>query len=93
MLPARGVTATVAGVHVAADTQALLDQQGAEAPPDVERHAAVYTARGCTVIYLALNGDAAGFIALADTLRPDAGRSDKAGEDALPVARAAYGRP
>lgn len=72
MLPARGVTATVAGVHVAAGTQALLDQQGAEAPPDVERHAAVYTARGCTVIYLALNGDAAGFIALADTLRPDA---------------------
>lgn len=72
MLPGRGVTATVAGVHVAADTQALLDQQGAEAPPDVERQAAVYTARGCTVIYLALNGDAAGFIALADTLRPDA---------------------
>mgnify|MGYP002578981534 CR=1 FL=1 len=72
MLPGRGVTATVAGVHVAAGTQALLAQQGAGVPPDLERQAAVYTARGCTVIYLALNGDAAGFIALADTLRPDA---------------------
>lgn len=45
---------------------------GGGVPPDLERQAAVYTARGCTVIYLALNGDAAGFIALADTLRPDA---------------------
>lgn len=72
MLPGRGVTATVAGVHAAAGTQALLAQQGAGVPPDLERQAAVYTARGCTVIYLALNGDAAGFIALADTLRPDA---------------------
>ena len=72
MLPGRGVTAQVAGVHVAAGTQALLAQQGAEVPPAAMQQAAAYTAQGCTVIYLALDGAAAGFIALADTLRPDA---------------------
>lgn len=41
-------------------------------PPAAMQQAAAYTAQGCTVIYLALDGAAAGFIALADTLRPDA---------------------
>ncbi|HJA25452.1 MAG TPA: cation-translocating P-type ATPase [Candidatus Fournierella merdigallinarum] len=69
MLPGRGVAALVEGRRVLAGNGALLAEQGVDfAPPAA---AAACLDRGCTVTYLAVDGAFAGYIALADTLRPD----------------------
>ncbi len=72
MLPGRGVTAQTQGRRVAAGNEALLAMCGAPVPQTLRCAAQPYWDRGCTVIYLALDGRAAGFIALSDTLRPQA---------------------
>jgi len=65
----KGVYARVNGIDIAAGTEELLREYGAE--PDKEA-AKSFMERGCTVIYVALNGKFAGFIALSDTLRASA---------------------
>ena len=66
MLPGRGVSATVA-----AGNRELLTEE--HVPWESLSQAAVPALeQGCTVIYVAVDGRPAGFLALADTLRPDA---------------------
>ena len=72
MLPGRGVSAVVSGRSVLAGRAELLRESGADVPEALEQAAESYADEGCTTIYLAVNGAAAGFIALADTLREDA---------------------
>lgn len=72
MLPGRGVSAVVSGRSVLAGRAELLRESGADVPEALEQAAENYADEGCTTIYLAVNGAAAGFIALADTLREDA---------------------
>ena len=70
MLPGRGVSAFIGGQRVLAGNPELLSSENA-APGEVILAAAEeYRERGCTVIYIAVSGAAAGFIALSDTLRP-----------------------
>ena len=74
MLPGRGVAAVVDGRRILAGNQELLSEQNI--PTDALLTSAFsFLEDGCTVIYVAVDGQAAGFLALADTLRPDAGRS------------------
>lgn len=47
----------------------LLRERGIELPAALAAEAEGYIARGCTVTYVALDGCAAGYIALADTIR------------------------
>ena len=69
MIPGRGVSAVVEGRRVLAGNPALLEEAGiAFAPP---AQAEERLRAGCTVTYLAVDGVFAGFIALADTLRPE----------------------
>ena len=69
MLPGRGVSAVTEGVTLLAGNPALLQEQGvAFALP---AGAEVHLQQGATVIYLAVNGVLAGYIALADTLRAE----------------------
>ena len=71
MLPGQGVGAVVQGRKVLIGTRALLASQGATVPdplPPEER----FRAQGCSLAYLALDGKFAGFVVLADVLRPDA---------------------
>ena len=72
MLPGRGVRATVSGKEILAGNKALLEDMGVviseEACAAMER----YWQEGCTVTLLAVDGVLAGFVALADTLRPEA---------------------
>ena len=69
MLPGRGVSAEVGGRTVLAGNTELLAEHGISfIPPD---DVSSYTAHGCTVTYVALDGRFAGFIALSDTLRGD----------------------
>ena len=72
MLPGRGVTASVAGRQVAAGSPELLLELGVSLGTQEREAAAPYLAEGCTVIYLAADDRMAGFLALADTLRPEA---------------------
>lgn len=72
MLPGRGVWASVQGTEVLAGNPELLAERGVPVSQAVRDLAAPYLTEGCTVIYLALQKELAGFLALADTLRPDA---------------------
>ena len=72
MLPGRGVEATVEGEALLAGSAALLKERGIPLPRKAELAAQACQKSGCTVIYLAQGGQAAGLLALADTLRADA---------------------
>ena len=72
MLPGRGVKATVQGAQVLAGNPELLQEEGVVLSEEAKSASGQYLSQGCTVVYLAGNGRLAGFIALADTLRPDA---------------------
>ena len=67
MIPGRGVSAEVDGKAVIAGNPELLHEQGINisSVPSAE----AYIQQGCTVIYVAIDGTFAGFIALSDTLR------------------------
>ena len=69
MIPGRGVCARVEGKTVLAGNPELLAQHGVKVAlvPDAEAH----IRQGCTVIYAAVDGRFAGFIALSDTLRKE----------------------
>lgn len=71
MVPGRGVAAAVSGKNVLAGNAKLLESKGVDITPDIFAQAEEYSAQGCSVIYTAVNGEACGFIALADTLRTD----------------------
>lgn len=71
MLPGRGVRARIGGKTVLAGNPKLLREQGVEMA--ASGGAEEYVRRGCTVIYLAVEGAPAGYLALSDTLRPESG--------------------
>ena len=70
MLPGRGVRALVNGRRVAAGNPALLREEGTEPTEDLLQAAENFAKTGCTLIYVAVDRQCAGFLALADTLRP-----------------------
>ncbi len=68
MIPGRGVRATVDGKTVLAGNPELLREHGIEMMPcDAEE----YLRRGCTVTYVAADGQLIGYLALSDTLREE----------------------
>lgn len=70
MIPGRGVSASRGGHAILAGSVQLLSEHGIDfTEPESARG---YLDEGCTVIYIAIDGAAAGFIALSDTPRPDA---------------------
>lgn len=73
MLPGLGVSAMVSGQHLLVGNPELLAQSHVSLPPACIEAARSWLDSGSTVIYLALDGQAAGFLALSDTLRPSAG--------------------
>ena len=72
MLPGRGVQAVINGRTVLAGNPGLLWDNHISLPNEVVNKSEMHLKEGCTVIYLAVDGICAGFIALADTLRKDA---------------------
>lgn len=69
MLPGRGVSADVDGRRVLAGNPQLLAEHGVTIPADVQRQKLLE--EGCTMIYMAVDGAFAGYIALSDTLREE----------------------
>lgn len=72
MIPGRGVCARVEGRDVLAGNAAFLTEQGAGPSDQALKAAESFVSEGCTVVWLAVDGAAAGFIALSDTIRPEA---------------------
>ena len=69
MLPGRGVCAQIEGRRVLAGNPELLREHGvAVTPPPAAEE---YIRQGCTVTYVAVEGEFAGFLALSDTLRQE----------------------
>ena len=71
-IPGRGVSALVGNKRVYAGTVQLMRENGLEANSTVEQTAEEYRNGGGTVVYLGVDGEIVGLIALADTLRADA---------------------
>ncbi|GAB3639003.1 heavy metal translocating P-type ATPase [Hymenobacter arcticus] len=64
-LPGKGITATVAGQAVVVASPGYVEAQHIALPPDASGNAAE------TVVFVLLDGQLAGYVALADRLRPD----------------------
>jgi heavy metal translocating P-type ATPase len=71
MTPGKGITAQVDNRHVLAGNAALLASYSIAPSAQMTQAAQAHVSKGATVIYLAIDGQIAGFIALADTLRPE----------------------
>ena len=72
MAPGRGVQAVAEGRPVLAGNLQLLEEHGVPCPGEALARAEQYRNEGCTLIYLAADGALAGFLALSDTVRPNA---------------------
>jgi len=81
MLAGRGVAAEIKGVKIHAGNEALLSDTGILIPEQLVGAADESKNEGCTVIYVAVGQRMAGFIALSDTLRPDAADTIKKIQD------------
>jgi heavy metal translocating P-type ATPase len=68
LIPGEGVSAAVNGREILAGSRRLLESREIPFPPDI---AEPYLAQGGTVIYLAADNAAAGFVVLSDTMRPE----------------------
>ena len=71
MIAGRGITARVEGRNVLAGKADFMRSEGVELPAADDRAERCYRS-GATVIWLAVDGEPAGFLALADEVRPDA---------------------
>ena len=69
MIPGRGVRAKAEGKIILAGNPELLNEQGVSV--DSVPSAEAYIRQGCTVTYVAANGQFAGYLALSDTLRKE----------------------
>ena len=72
MLPGRGVEAVVEGKNILAGNRELFKDRHIEITKTAEEGVKKYLEQGCAMIFVAIDGNAAGYIALSDTLREDA---------------------
>ena len=69
MIPGRGVRARAGGREILAGNPELLEETGVPLEDGCRELAETYVSAGCTLIYVAIDGQPAGFLALADALR------------------------
>ncbi len=72
MIPGRGVRAFVQENDVLAGNRRLLLEQGVLDIEEIEASSLPHADQGCTLVLAAVNGRAAGFVALSDTVRDTA---------------------
>jgi Cu+-exporting ATPase len=70
-LSGKGLVGEVAGRRVAIGNLVLMEAEGADSS-ELETRAATYRAEGATVVFVAVDGAAAGLIAAADPIKPSA---------------------
>ena len=74
MIPGQGVSARIEGKKFLAGNEKMLEEACGILSDSVYVEAQEYLEKGCTIIYLASEGVPAGFLALADTVRPESAR-------------------
>ena len=67
----RGVKAVIEGSYILAGNVDMMADNGIKLPEEVLNDAAKHRNEGCTVIYIAKDGKAVGFVALSDVIRPE----------------------
>lgn len=72
MLLGRDVQAVTAEKKVVAGNDTLFVQQKISLSSEMNNEAEIFLKDGCTVIYVSIDRQAAGFLVLSDVLRPDA---------------------
>ena len=72
MLPGKGVYSVVEGQEILAGNTELFAENKITLPDSLKIQAEEFLKKGCTVIYIAVNGKMKGFAAVSDTLRADA---------------------
>ena len=72
MLPGKGVYSVVEGQEILAGNTELFAENRITFPDSLKIQAEEFLKKGCTVIYIAVNGKMKGFAAVSDTLRADA---------------------
>ena len=72
MLPGKGVYSVVEGQEILAGNTELFAENRIIFPDSLKIQAEEFLKKGCTVIYIAVNGKMKGFAAVSDTLRADA---------------------
>ncbi|MDF2653937.1 MAG: putative cation transporting ATPase [Bacillota bacterium] len=72
MIAGRGVFSEIAGKKIYAGNEALLSENRITLTATLFQAAQVERADGATVIFIGIDGAAAGYVVLSDTLRPDA---------------------
>lgn len=71
MIAGRGVKAVISGNTILAGNKELLVENSVVISQELLDKVTGYRNEGCTVIYIAINGCEAGFVALSDTLRKE----------------------
>ena len=71
MVPGRGVAAAVEGHAVLTGSEKMLAESGVPLSAEAAAEAEAFRSRGCTMIFLAVDGALAGFLALSDTVRAE----------------------
>ena len=74
MIPGQGVSARIEGKKFLAGNEKMLEEACGILSDSVYVETQEYLEKGCTIIYLASEGVPAGFLALADTVRPESAR-------------------
>ena len=72
MLPGKGVYSVVEGQEILAGNTELFAENRITFPDSLKIQAEEFLKKGCTVIYIAVNGTMKGFAAVSDALRADA---------------------
>ena len=72
MLPGRGVQVILDGKRVLGGSLQLMRDNGITPPQEIDRAVTRHRERGSALIFISVDGDLAGVIALADTVRSDA---------------------
>ena len=72
MIPGRGVRAVAQGKELLVGNLELFRENGVELSDEARRAAERYQEEGCSVIFIGMDRQAAGLIALSDTLRENA---------------------
>lgn len=72
MYAGRGVEGKVNGLKITAGNEKIFAANGIIIAREITAAAQQYAQSGCSIIYVAVKGEAAGFIALDDTVRPEA---------------------
>jgi heavy metal translocating P-type ATPase len=70
MIPGHGVSAVVDGKTIIAGNTKMLTEKNIAPSSQMAAEAENYTSKGCTVIYVVIDNEAVGLIAMADAVRP-----------------------